>query len=198
MYVPPHFEQKDPEEVCGLIESHPFGLLMTTRDGAPFGTHLPFLLDRAAGHLLGHLARANPQWRGLEGGEALAVFTGPHAYVSPGWYEAAGVVPTWNYTAVHAYGRCSLVEGEGLLDILRRSVAAFDREGWVPDEAHMGKLAAGVVGFRMEVSRWEGKWKLSQNHPAERQMKVAAALERAAGEGPAGVAALMRRRLAGG
>jgi transcriptional regulator len=198
MYTPPAFAMEDREAIFGVIEANPFGVLVTVEEGRPFATHLPFLLDRG-GALLGHLARANPQWRGLAGGEAMAVFTGPHAYVSPAWYEAENVVPTWNYVAAHVYGRCRLVEGAELVELLLRSVQTFDRSGWRGNaDEFTERLAKGVVGFRLEMERLEGKWKLSQNQPLERQERVIRALEAEEGEGPQGVAALMRGRLGAG
>src|SRR4051812_7081427 len=126
MYVPPHFAESDPAKLHAFIEGHGFGLLVSQVGGVPFASHLPFVLDRTAGPhgtLVGHMARANPHWRELGGQTALAVFAGPHAYVSPTWYEAENVVPTWNYVAVHATGRASVVEdASAVLDILRRSV----------------------------------------------------------------------------
>ena len=130
MYVPPHFAESDPATLHAFVERHSFGLLVSRVDGAPFATHLPLLLDRTAGPhgtLLGHMARANPHWRDLAGQTTLAVFAGAHAYVSPTWYEAENVVPTWNYTAVHACGRPELVEDrDALLAIIRRSVAVYE------------------------------------------------------------------------
>src|SRR5438477_12570684 len=130
MYVPPHFAESDPATLHDFIEGHSFGLLVSQVGGVPFASHLPFLIDRTTGPhgtLLGHMARANPHWRELAGQTALAVFSGAHAYVSPTWYEAANVVPTWNYVAVHATGRAELVEDrDDLLAILRRSVAVYE------------------------------------------------------------------------
>lgn len=109
MYIPTAFEQTDQNKLHEFIEANSFGLLVSTHVGEPFATHLPFLLQRDSGPhgcLFGHVARANPQWRDLDGQSVLAIFTGPHAYVSPTWYESEDVVPTWNYVAVHAYGTC--------------------------------------------------------------------------------------------
>jgi transcriptional regulator len=176
--------------------------LLTSNDGAGLvASHLPLLLDAGAeagshGRLLGHMARANPQWRTIEG-EALAVFSGPHAYVSPSWYEEAGTVPTWNYVAVHAHGTIEVVEErDALIDILRRSVAAYEGprpEPWRFDEsaAHVEKMLGAIVGFRIEITRLEGKWKLSQNHSAERRRKVAQALAARPDEDSRTIAALM-------
>ena len=127
------------------------------------------------------MARANPQWRDVHG-EVMAVFSGPHAYVSPSWYEEEGTVPTWNYVAVHAYGTLHVVEDrDSLLDILRRSVAAYESplpEPWPFDESagHVEMLLKAIVGFRIEITRLEGKWKLSQNHSEGRRRKVVRAL----------------------
>jgi transcriptional regulator len=204
MYVPPHFAESDPAALHAFIERHSFGLLVSSVDGVPFATHLPLLLDRAAGPhgtLIGHVARANPHWRELAGATALAVFSGPHAYVSPTWYEAENVVPTWNYVAVHAYGRAELVDDrDALLEIVRRSVAVYEAgmpRPWVLDASsgYVGRLLAQIVGFRIPIDRIEGKWKLNQNHPAERRAKVARALREQGGEDALEVAELMRAML---
>lgn len=124
MYIPAAFAEANLTTLHDFIERHSFGQLVSQVEGLPFASHLPFLLDRASGPhgaLVGHMARANPQWREANGQTALAIFSGPHAYVSPTWYEAEQVVPTWNYTAVHAYGRLKVVEAEdALLEIVQQ------------------------------------------------------------------------------
>jgi transcriptional regulator len=204
MYVPPHFAETDPAVLHDFVEAHSFGLLVSQIGGEPFATHLPFLLDRDAGPhgtLVGHVARANPHWRELAGHPALAVFSGPHAYVSPTWYEAEPAVPTWNYVAVHATGRAELVEDRGeLLEIVRRTVTVYESampRPWRldPSSAYVDRLLPQIVGFRLPVEKLEGKWKLNQNHPTERRAKVVRALEAAGGENAARVAAAMRRTL---
>jgi len=206
MYIPPAFCVSDLPTLHDFIERHSFGLLVSLREGAPFASHLPFLLDRRAGEqgtLVGHIARANPQWNQWEGQEALAVFSGPHAYISPTWYDSANVVPTWNYVAVHATGRMRLVEDPaGLLDIVQRTVEVYERgmpNPWTMQEAgtFIERLLPQIVGFRMELERLEGKWKLSQNHPEERQEKVASALAARNDENSKAIATLMRERSAG-
>lgn len=186
MYIPTAFEETDKDKLHGFIEANSFGLLVSTHGGELVATHLPFLLERDAGPqgcLVGHLARANPQWHDLEGEQVLAVFSGPHAYISPTWYEADNVVPTWNYVAVHASGTFRLVEDpDGLARILTAEVATFERplpQPWSVDTAsdYFQRLVRAVVGFRIEVSRLEGKWKLNQNHPNERRQKVIRVLE---------------------
>jgi transcriptional regulator len=191
MFVPPHFAESDPATLHDLIERHSFGLLVSQVDGVPFATHLPFLLDRTTGPhgtLVGHMARANPQWREIAGQAALAVFSGPHAYISPTWYAAENVVPTWNYAAVHAYGQVVLVEGrDALLDIVRQSVTVYEAampRPWTFDGSSIlvDRLLGQIIGFRIEIETIEGKWKLNQNHPADRRERVVRALRERGGE----------------
>jgi len=182
------------------MRENSFATLVTQGEEGLTASHLPLLLDAEVGphgQLIGHMARANRQWRDVSG-EALAVFARPHVYVSPSWYETPGTVPTWNYVAVHAYGAFKVVEDrEGLLDILRRSVVAYESprpEPWAFDEsdpAIEGMLKA-IVGFRIEIARIEGKWKLNQNHPEERRRKVADALGGRSDEDSREIARLMR------
>jgi transcriptional regulator len=186
MYLPTWFTQTDQAKLQEFIEAHSFGLLISTHRGEPFATHLPFLLERQAGaqgSLVGHMARANPHWHDLDGQEVLAVFSGPHAYISPSWYESENVVPTWNYLAVHAYGTVRLVEDpDALARILTATVGNYERsmpKPWSIDTRtdYFQKHVRAVVGFRIEISRLEGKWKLNQNHPQERREKVIRVLE---------------------
>jgi transcriptional regulator len=185
------------------MRRYSFALLCSTaEDSVPFASHLPLLLDpqpAPLGTLVGHMARANPQWRHADGRPALAVFSGPHVYVSPSWYEAQDVVPTWNYVAVHATGVFRAVhDRDALLDIVRDSVAFY--EGNRPQPWRLGepndyleRMLRGIVGFRIEISNLEGKWKLSQNHPPERRERVVRALREQGGEDAAAIADLMER-----
>lgn len=200
MYIPASFERSDPAELHAFVERHSFAMLVSTYDGEPLASHLPLLLAHdGAGRrsLVGHMARANPQWRQADGQTVLAAFSGPHAYVSPSWYEAAQVVPTWNYAAVHVYGRFEAIhDTPALLDIVRAFVEFYERaapEPWrMPEDDFIARLTQSIVGFRIPIDRIEGKWKLSQNQPAERRQKVIAALERRNDENSRAVAALMR------
>jgi transcriptional regulator len=203
MYVPAAFAEPDPARLRDFISRHGFATLVTHGEGGMVASHLPLLLDADAGPrgvLLGHMARANPQWRSVAG-EALAVFHGPHAYISPAWYESHGTVPTWNYAVVHAYGDVQLVEDdERLLDILRRSVTAYEsprEQPWTFDESqpHIEGLLRAIVGFRIEITRLEGKWKLSQNHPEERRRKVIRALAARRDDDSKAIAGMMEETL---
>lgn len=204
MYIPDHFRQSDAAKLYDLIEANPFALLVSHGEDGPYASHLPVFLDRQSEgetYLYGHMARANPHWR-LIRGQVLVVFSGPHAYISPTWYEAREVVPTWNYVAVHVYGDFQIIEDpDELLGILRRSVALLEQDrpqAWSVEAAdeHVRKLAKGIVGFRIPIARMEGKWKLSQNHPHERREKVVRALRNQADEQAQAVAALMEEVLA--
>jgi transcriptional regulator len=203
MYLPSAFSVKDREKLHAFLREHSFAVLASNDGRGLMASHLPLLLDAEQGphgHLLGHMARANPQWRQIEG-EVMAVFSGPHAYVSPTWYEEDGTVPTWNYVAVHAYGSFRLVEErDALLELLRRSVSFYESampRPWRfdPSGPHVDSLLKAIVGFRIEISRLEGKWKLSQNHSEIRQRRVAGALESREDPDSRAVARLMAERL---
>lgn len=205
MYVPAHFKEDDPETLHAFMRAHGFALLVTQTADGPFATHLPLLLevDGQGMRLLGHMARANPQWTHFAtGGEALAVFQGPHAYVSPTWYAGrAGAVPTWNYAAVHAYGRPSVIEEaervDALLDALSATYEAGRPDGWSLAELDPKARAAmrrGIVAFELPVIRLEGKWKLSQNRSAADRAGVIAGLEAAGDPDSLATARLMAAR----
>jgi transcriptional regulator len=203
VYIPASFAETDPAKLHEFMRRNSFAVLTTHGDDGLVASHLPILLDNDAGsqgRLLGHMARANPQWRQAEG-EALVVFSGPHTYISPAWYEEQGTVPTWNYVAVHAYGAFHVVEGrEELLGILRRSVAVYEgprTEPWNFDESapHVEALLKAIVGFRIEITRLEGKWKLSQNHSEPRRLRVVGALEARPDPDSREIARLMLERL---
>jgi transcriptional regulator len=179
MYIPGAFAVEDRTVLYDFLDRFGFATLVSVVDGAPFATHLPMLLDREGGRLLGHVARANPHWHGLDGErEALVIFHGPHAYVSPTWYAAALAVPTWNYAAVHVYGRPRPVtDAEQTEAILRRMVSKYEggRErpwGYDLPEDYRRKMVQAVVGIEMPIGRIEGKFKLNQNRPAEDRRNV--------------------------
>lgn len=186
MYVPKHFAVNDPAWIAAFIDEHRFATLVTVLDGVPFATHLPLVYDPRSGPhgtLLGHVARANPHWRTLDV-EQLAIFTGPHAYVSPTWYEAAGpAVPTWNYTAVHAYGRARILEEASevralLVRLTDREESGFERPYTVDaqDADYLEHMMRQIVAFELPIERLEAKAKLSQNRTPEERERVAAAL----------------------
>jgi transcriptional regulator len=208
MYIPPAFVETDLGKLHDFIEQHSFGLLVSSTDEGPFASHLPFLLERDAGPqgtLVAHVARSNPQWRHFAARkQALAVFSGAHAYISPAWYEAEPVVPTWNYAAVHATGPVEILEDrETLLELVDRFTRHFEADRETPwvfnrDTEFARRLADQIVGLRVPIAQLEGKWKVGQNQPEERRLKAAAALEGQGGEQSLQVAEWMRNKGASG
>ena len=173
MYVPKGFEVEDLAELHGFMERHSFATLVGTLEGALFATHLPLLVDRgrgAKGTILGHVARANPHGRTFDGASpALAIFAGPHAYVSPSWYASRDVVPTWLYTAVHAYGKPRAIDDpRKVRALLERMVGLYEggfASPWRLEgqrEQYLAGMMKGIVAFEMPIERIEGKYKLNQ------------------------------------
>jgi transcriptional regulator len=204
VYLPPAFTEARPEVLVAHIERHDFGLLVSHGAGGLVASHIPFLVERHGEelHLLGHLARPNPQVQDLSvSREVLAIFSGPHAYISPSWYADGPSVPTWNYVDVHAYGKMQLVEDDDWLRRLLRRLSDRHEAGnpapWrmqdLP-EAYLAGMLKGIIGLDITVVRLEGKFKLSQNRPAVDRPRVIAALERCSDDDALGVAALMRER----
>jgi transcriptional regulator len=204
MYIPKSFREDDVSVLHRLMQTYSFATLVTQHDGAPYATHLPLMLcpdEGPFGTLIGHMARANPQWRDFDAErEVLVIFQGPHTYVSPSWYTVQPSVPTWNYAAVHAYGVPRLIEDEAeLYEALQQLVKTYEaprEQPWTlngPDD-FMRKMMRAIVGFAIPISRLEGKYKLSQNRSPEDRVQVVQQLA-AQGEllGTA-VAALMRQR----
>lgn len=186
MYLPPHFAETDRERLHGFIRAHAFGTLVSVIDGAPFATLLPFMLLDEGDHgtLVGHVARANPHAATFDGAhESIALFHGPHAYVSPRWYETPVAVPTWNYAVVEAAGRPERITDRdrvrAILDSLVATYEAGRPNPWTMDKVpaeFTGKMVDGIVAFEMPVARLVGKVKMSQNRPAADRAGVRAAL----------------------
>ncbi|MBP6013850.1 MAG: FMN-binding negative transcriptional regulator [Alphaproteobacteria bacterium] len=198
MYVPKHFAIDDLASQHSLIEAHDFGVLVSRGAGGLFATHIPFLLKRGEGQfgtLYGHVARANPHVQ-LFGSEALVVFSGPHAYVSPTWYSDRSTnVPTWNYAAVHCTGVPVGIDRDQLAHLSEMAERYEGVDGWSTKELKpeiAEAMPRGVVTFRLEIARIEGKAKLSQNKPKGERERVIEGLRR---DGETKLVALMRREL---
>ncbi len=206
MYQPPHFTVTDRSRLVALMQERSFAMLTTVAEGEPFVSHLPLLWEDDGsehGRLLGHMARANPQWRHFaSGANALAVFAGPHAYISPSWYDSKNQVPTWNYAAVHAYGAPQIVEDQAaVLNILQRLVGTYEggfaapwRMEGLPDGV-AANMSRAIVAFVLPIARLEGKWKLGQNKSAADRIGTAVALEQLGGEDNLAIAAATRATL---
>lgn len=204
MYIPKHFEGT---EVDGreIMQIHSWALLTTADEaGAPLCTHLAMQWEddgSAHGALVGHMARANDHWKLFtRPAQSLAIFWGPHAYVSPTWYTPGPKVPTWNYVTVHAYGRPEVVEATpAVLMVLTKLAAQY--EGTGVDAWGLGRLPPGnaagqtqnIVAFRMRLERVETKLKLSQNRDLEDRQRVIAKLEASSDQDSQATAKWMKR-----
>ncbi|MEP4378732.1 MAG: FMN-binding negative transcriptional regulator [Alphaproteobacteria bacterium] len=205
MFVPKHFRETDVGILHDLIAANPFGILIGQRDDAPFASHIPFMLDPAAGvngTLVAHVARNNPHGEMFDGKSSLlAIFEGPHAYISPRWYAPGDAVPTWNYAVVHAYGTAQEVTDiEKVRAQQAALIRAFEGTGpaaWTMDgqpERYIEGMLRGVTAFEMPIGRLEGKFKLSQNRPEGDRANVSNELAESARETERDLAALMRSR----
>jgi len=186
MYIPSHFRIDDPASIREFIQGNAFATVVTHSEGSAFASHLPVLVGNPEGapsHFLAHMARANPQWHHfVNGEEVLLIFHGPHAYISPFWYEAEEAVPTWNYAVVHAYGRASVIEDTArlkqMVEILTRTYEGTQADTlfsrW--SEEFVTRMLKGIVGFEVQVTRLEAKFKLGQNRVAADTRKVFEAL----------------------
>jgi len=199
LYVPSHFRVEDPLVLDDFIARNAFGTLVSSGPEGLHVSHIPFIAERAADgalRLLGHVARANPHSRVLAGAQhAVAIFQGPHAYVSPTWYEHHPAVPTWNYAVVHAHGHATMMDEAGLRGLLERLSSTYEAgrpNPWRMADAppdFIEKLLGVIVGFSIAVERVDGKFKLSQNRPGNDALRVIDALDSA---GEEGLANLMR------
>jgi len=209
MYQPPHFREERLDVQHALIRAHPLGMLVTVGGAGLVANPLPFVLDAATsplGTLKAHLSRANSQWRDFDPAqEALAIFQGVEAYITPSWYETkretGKVVPTWNYAVVQAYGRMRVIEDPAWLmrqiSEMTGQQEAARPEPWSVGDAPAPFIAAqlkGIVGVEIEISRIEGKWKVSQNRPEADRRGVSAGLRALEGEASIRMADLVERR----
>ncbi len=172
MYSPKYHVEENQEVLNNVMRDHGWAILVGSVEGTPFATHLPFMLDETRGEngtLISHMAKANPHWQSFEANqEALVIFWGPHAYISPSWYDKQPSVPTWNYVTVHAYGSPRLIDDEKAMVAAQKDlVETYEGpEGWrledQPEKFVKGMLT-GIVCFELEITRLEGKFKMSQN-----------------------------------
>ena len=202
MYIPEHFRISDHSTALAFMRANPFAILVSTSADGPFATHAPVVICEAGEQVVirGHIARANQHWRYLEQEpRCLAIFHGPHAYVSASNYSARENVPTWNYTAVHAYGEARVFNApEELQKVLHQLIGAVEpafAEQWDGlSDAYRDGMLSHIVGFEIAVTKIETKFKLSQNRSVEEQANVIASLGRSTDSAVSGVARLMQEQ----
>jgi transcriptional regulator len=212
MYIPNAFEEDRIEVLHDLILKYPFGTLVTLNQEGLQANHIPFELDPAPepfGTLYAHVARANSVWRDLAvNNEALVIFQGPNSYISPSWYrsknETGMVVPTWNYTVVHAHGKLEPIEDPAWLrafvDKLTQRHEQNLPDPWNVSDApsdYIEKQLSAIVGLKLTITRLVGKWKLSQNRPAHDRESVIQSLRQQNTESAQTMAESIEKRLKG-
>jgi transcriptional regulator len=196
LYIPSAFRESDAERLLDFLDQYPFATLITQGGSGLRVSHVPLLVHSVRPiRLRGHIAAANGQGRDFDGRDALAIFQGPHAYISPAWYPRRDRVPTWNYTVAHASGPIRALPQEETLAVVQASVARFEGAGgWTVDELAAGQLeplTRAIIAFEIEVRGLEGKFKLGQNLKAADHAGAVAGLARQADEQSREVARLM-------
>ena len=179
MYISKQNLATDENEIIEFITQYSFATIVTSNNGRPNASHLPFVIEKRGDEiiLIAHFAKANPQWKELLNNELLVIFSEPHAYISPKLYDKELNVPTWNYIAVHAYGKAVILsETTQMLKVMEKSINAFEADymtQWnkLPEEYKL-KMLNGIVAFEIEVSSFEGSKKLSQNKTSAEQQRI--------------------------
>lgn len=200
MYIPKFFAETDEESLLAFMREFSFATLVTAENDFPTAVHLPFIIEKRAGKIVlsAHMAKANLQWKEFEGKEILVIFQEPHAYVSPLLYAEKLNVPTWNYVAIHAYGKAKIFEtAEENLLLLEKMIAEFDenyfKTNWreIPDEYKLSRARA-IVAFEIEVTDLQGKKKLNQNKDEEDGRRVIEAFEKSENKNARQIARFMK------
>ena len=187
MYVPYYFRNENIEDVLDFIENNSFGILISQSNSKFLATHIPLELDKNDNGqpiLFGHISKGNPQWKNFENNsEILAIFNGPHCYISSSWYDHENV-PTWNYIAVHIYGKVKIIEGERLITALTKLVDKYENQMENPvsvktmSEVFVNKEIKGIVGFEIEITEIQSAYKLSQNRDKNNHSNIVAELRK--------------------
>ena len=201
MFIPNLHKNKNIEEVKSFLNENSFGILISQVDGKVSGTHIPMELDKDENGedvLVGHIARANPQSKKLKNEEEiLAIFNGPNSYISSSWYQKENV-PTWNYVAVHVYGKVKIMEGEELLDALTKLVDKYEKNSKNP--VSVKKMSSrtleqvnGIVGFSIKINEIQAAYKLSQNREEKEYTNITNELEKIGDSNSIGIAEAMKK-----
>ncbi|WP_411824570.1 FMN-binding negative transcriptional regulator [Leptospira sp. 'Mane'] len=201
MYTPKPFTITDSQIINQIIYDNSFATLISGKESSLTATHIPLLLNPSEQALFGHMARQNPQGEALDDQDVLAIFHGPHTYISPSWYETNKSVPTWNYISIHVYGKASLVKDENelrnSLDDLILKYEGKDSPFFLKnmDVKYIDALIKGIIGIKIKITKLEATAKLSQNHSLERKNLVIQALEKQKDQSANEIAKWMRDTL---
>ncbi|MCK0134654.1 FMN-binding negative transcriptional regulator [Arenibacter sp. S6351L] len=201
MYTPSHYRNENLDEVREFLKHNSFGILINQTNGRPWATHIPLELDTNAGGedvLVGHISKANPQWKSfVDNEEVLTIFNGPHSYISSSWYKEEEV-PTWNYIAVHVYGKIQILNDEAVLDSLHKLVDKYEKASTNPISIHnlshkTMKQIKGIVGFQIIISDIQATYKLSQTRP-EDHPKIIEELQKTNNPGSHDIANMIKQK----
>ncbi len=185
MYIPKSYQEQDEHKLIEFMQVHNFATLISSANNIAIATHLPFVIEKRNGKLIlvSHMAKANPQCQSFLENELLTIFHGPHAFISPKHYEKQQNVPTWNYIAVHAYGKATVIDKqEDVINLMERTIHFFEKEFYPqwknlsPEYIH-GMLKA-IVAFEIEVTKIDGQYKLSQDKTKKEQQTIISAFEK--------------------
>jgi transcriptional regulator len=201
MYIPELYKNENEEEITTFLRNNSFGILVNLLDGQLWATHIPLELEENESEkklLYGHISKDNPQWKGFQSNaDILAIFSGPHSYISSSWYEKENV-PTWNYIAVHVYGKIKIIEGDDVIASLKRLTDKYEQNSKNPvrlqdlSEKTMRQVA-GIVAFEIEIDRIEAVKKMSQNRKERDYSNIISELEKTDNTASNEVAAIMKK-----
>lgn len=187
MYIPTYYKNEDREAIRDFLKQNEFAVLVNQVEGKLWGTHIPLQLgvnEDGKEFLFGHMSRGNHQWKSLEENEeVLAIFQGPHSYISSAWYDHENV-PTWNYIAVHVYGKARIIEGEALWQVLKNLIDTYEADRKKPVRLEhispdlVKKEMKGIKGFKIEITDIQAQFKLSQGHNGENRKNVEEQLDK--------------------
>lgn len=184
MCIPKHFKQNDRKKSIAFMNAYNFGIVVSAKDELPLATHLPFVIEEREHEivLISHMSKANEQWKTFSEKDVLVIFSEPHAYISPSLYEQPQNVPTWNYVAVHAYGKMNILESdEEKLSVLHKQMQSFEagflEQFQTLDKKYVDGLLQGIVAFEITVSNLQAKEKLNQNKSEKDRLNVKRHLE---------------------
>lgn len=201
MYTPRYAQNTDTQDIKEFIKQHGFGIIVSQLNQKLIATHIPLEFTSDESKLVGHISRANPQWRNFdEQKEVLTIFSGPHAYISSSWYDHENV-PTWNYIAAHVYGQIKIMDDDELYQSLKRLVDKYEATSENPaavekmSPEYVRKSMQGLVGFQISITSIEASYKLSQNRDEKNHSRVIHELEKRNDPASLQVASEMKKRI---